>query len=233
MSQAPQTIQYQGGIIHLIDETVMTKIAGKPIRYRYGIEGKIKLVLHDFGKGIDWQAIEAANKEAPVLPEPTKLLKLEKPKAPRKRKPYQSKSDKPRRPYNWMQGLSEEEKQAVYETRRLAHNARQRELTARKRALLPPKEPKPIKEKVVKVKKEKPIKPEKHQQMTIVGSKAHRANQPKLDRREAVESRKAKVVSPELSAYLKQLETEKLQASGGWHSENAETMQRLAKFNQE
>lgn len=237
MSQAPQSLKYQGGIIHLIDETLMSKIAGKPIRYRYGIETnegiKIKVVAHDFGNGVDWNAIEEMYKEAPLVELKVKQV-VNRP--PRKRQAYKSKSDKPRRSYKRMDGLSEDEKQAIYEARRQAHNARQRELSARKRALLPPKEAKPIKEKVVKVKKEAVPKeprsrtyrkPDASQAFSLGGKEKPRDNAPKVDTKAAVQARKAKVISPALADYLAQLEAEK-QAARDWNDSQASILFRLA-----
>lgn len=64
-------------------------------------------------------------------------------------------------------------------------------------------------------------KPNEKQQFSLgTQEKPKRDNAPKVDKKVAVESRKAKVISPKLAEYLKQLETEKRESRGGWSDYN-------------
>lgn len=219
----PETLQYQGFTIYLVDCTRMDKIAGKPTRVRYGIETetgvKVKLISYDFGSGVDWQAIEAANYLAEPLPVAPKVLNVSKEAMPRTRKPYVSKAKNPRGKY--ITFSSEEEKEAVYEERRLKRNAAQRAYQARQKALRPPKPPKI--EKPMKVKKNKPAKPEKHQQFSlkpkerVFNPEVIRPNQPKVAKSKDSMPSDVRVKSYSKEEYLEMLEAERKQAKGGWH----------------
>jgi hypothetical protein len=66
MTNVPQSLEWHGETIPLNSVVELTAADGKAYtRYEYG---KSKAFFYDFGRGIDWDTEQAANKDLPPAP---------------------------------------------------------------------------------------------------------------------------------------------------------------------